>query len=523
MRTSRGKILLTFAAALAVFASACSGGGKSSGASAACKPKDDERPAKAILRCRESSVAFVENLGASGTAVLIESGGKRYALTNAHVVHPESHADVTFDGRTVEDVPVLGLDAAADIALLGPLSGAKLPDPVEISDGTDIERGDDVFLVGYPGESESDDIEATIASGIASRVRTVKEFGQTYIQTDASIGDGQSGGPLFDVEGNLVGISGLSFADNFALALSGRDVKKAVGELIKTKGDKYLAVPSTKEADKGTTSGMTKHFDATDAQVLYLPAASTDRTWHFTLNQSAKAIALLQNYVTGDPMGVSKSAATIQAQLQKEITALRGGEVPDLGNMGTDPNLAKREVTPGSFVIPVKADESASVTIVALLTDAPVAVSWTSDLPLTAASLPVKERTIKVGDQIDEVLGSFDTAVDAIVELTAGQKVELYARSPQGDVSFTVFAPEQKLDHLTMADPEGAGVEYYDDTDDGLYGVDAKTTYTAKTAGIYRIRLGMSDGQFSLLRFSVKDCTKITCGKAKSPDSLSGG
>lgn len=524
MRGALGKVGLAFFA-VALVASGCSnsGGGdsKESSESAACKAEKDERPAKAILRCTEDAVAFVETDAATGTAVVISSGGKTYALTNAHVVHPESHADITIAGDTTEDVAIVGLDAAADIAVLGPLTGAKLPKPLPITDGTGLERGDDLFLVGYPGESESDDLEATIASGIVSRVRSVKEFSQTYIQTDASIGDGQSGGPLFDAGGNLVGISGLSFAENFALALSGRDVKKAVSKIVKTKGDEYLAVPGARSADKGATTGTTRLFDASDGQVLFLPAAATDRTWRLTVNQANKPLVFVSNYVDGETLAVSRSAATIQAQLQRELRAQRGADAPDLGDEGTDPNLAKRETSPGTFVIPVKADEAAIVSLVAPLTDKPVDVAWTSDLPLTRASLPVEERTVEVGDQIDVVLGVFDTSVDALVELDAGQRVELYARSPQGDVSFAVFTPEQKLDHLSLADPDGAGVEYYDDTDDGLYGVDAKTSYEASVAGTYRIRLALADGEFSLLRFSVKDCEKITCGKAKEPESLS--
>lgn len=521
MRFTRGKGPFVFVAA-ALITTACSGGGgDKSDASAACEAKDGERPAKAILRCTEKAIAFVENDAASGTAVVISSGGKKYALTNAHVVHPESHADLTIAGKTTEDVPVLGLDAAADIAVLGPLSGATLPDPLPIADGTKLERGDDLFLVGYPGESESEDLEATIASGIVSRVRTVKEFNQTYIQTDASIGDGQSGGPLFDADGNLVGISGLSFAENFALALSGRDVQKAVTSIINTKGDDYLAIPGAPAADKGAKSGTVHLFDASDGQVLFLPAASTDRTWHLTVNQAAKPLVIVENYVDGEPLAVSKTTAAIEAQLQRELRNLRGADAVDFGSEGTDPNLAKRETTPGTFVIPVKADEAALVSLVAPLTDKAVDVAWTSDLPLTAASLPVEERSLKVGEELDVVLGVFDTAVDALVELTAGQRVELYARSPQGDVGFAVFTPEQKLTHLTLADPDSAGVEYYDDTDDGLYGVDAKTSYEAETAGTYRIRLSISDGEFSLLRFSVKDCAKVTCGKAKEPESAS--
>ena len=82
-----------------------------------------------------------------------------------------------------------------------------------------------------------------------------------------------------------------------------------------------------------------------------------------------------------------------------------------------------------------------------------------------------------------------------------------------------MFEPNRKLDHVTMADAEGAGVEFFDDTDDGLFGLDAKTTYEPASPGRYRFRLYINDANTVHLRFSVADCSKTKCGDAAQPGS----
>ena len=164
---------------------------------APCEPEADEQPARAVLRCGEPSIAYVATQFGTGTGVAIALDGERYVLTNQHVVDPYDAADVQFGADPPErDVPLVGADVAADIALLGPIE-ARVP-TLDISDSAGLERGDEVFLVGFPGESSGDEHEATIAAGIVARLREAEEWDQRYIQTDAAIAGGQSGGPLFD-------------------------------------------------------------------------------------------------------------------------------------------------------------------------------------------------------------------------------------------------------------------------------------------------------------------------------------
>ena len=131
---------------------------------APCEPEADEQPARAVLRCGEPSIAYVATQFGTGTGVAIALDGERYVLTNQHVVDPYDAADVQFGADAPErDVPLVGADVAADIALLGPIE-ARVP-TLDISDSAGLERGDEVFLVGFPGESSGDEHEATIAVG----------------------------------------------------------------------------------------------------------------------------------------------------------------------------------------------------------------------------------------------------------------------------------------------------------------------------------------------------------------------
>jgi S1-C subfamily serine protease len=472
----------------------------------ACERRTGERTAERILRCTEGSVALVSTELARGTGVVVELAGARYVLTNAHVVDPFDAADLAFGEDWTYDVKVIGIDAAADIAVLGPLTGDNLPQPLTWVSGTGVERGDDLFLVGYPGVTDVEDVEVTIAGGIVSRLRTFPEFGQTYIQTDATSAGGQSGGPLFDREGRIVGVSGLLFEDSFVLALSGRDVMDAAKRVVSGSGDSYVALPATDERNAGSASGSVHLANATDWQGLFLPQSSESRTWHLKVPSATGAMAVVTRAYDGEPIASSRSIAEFM-----ELWRRAGADDDELWFDPSDlTQVADRETGPGEFTIPVAVGESALVWVMAPVTDAPLDVAWSSDLLLTAASKPVEEISMAIGDDpIDRVLGAYDTAIDVLVELTEGQRVTIAARSPQGDPAFYVFGPDEILDAETIHrayDEWEEGEGYYDDSGHGPFGLDAEAVYTARTTGVHRFHVLAFDGEPTLLRFSVVDC-----------------
>ena len=174
------------------------------------------------------SIPFIETPTGTGSGVLIEGG---YVITNYHVVWPYEVVRVVFpDDKVLQNVPVVGWDSMADLAVLGPVDVPARPS--KLGDGEDLAPGSALFLVGYPAEVDEFP-EPTITRGILSRFREWERLGMTYLQTDAAIAGGQSGGALVNSLGEVIGISTFSFSEaGFGLATSAADNAPIVERLI---------------------------------------------------------------------------------------------------------------------------------------------------------------------------------------------------------------------------------------------------------------------------------------------------
>ena len=212
-------------------------------------PTPAELSVRDIFERIAPSVAYVDTSLGTGSAVLVQEG---YLITNAHVVWPLQSARVVFpDGTEFLDAPVLCWDLMLDMAVIGPLDTELSPAEFDISEEFDI--ASDVFLIGYPGEAEEFPTP-TISRGLISRLRTWAMTNATYIQTDAAITGGQSGGVLVSEQGQVIGISGFSFPDSFALVLSAADVLPRAQQLIT--GEESLGL----DARAIPTDGGTDHY-----------------------------------------------------------------------------------------------------------------------------------------------------------------------------------------------------------------------------------------------------------------------
>jgi serine protease Do len=138
-----------------------------------------------------------------GSGFLISADG--FVITNNHVVEGADQIQVTLNDRRVFDAEVVGLDEPSDIALLK-LEAADLPF-VEFGDSEAVRVGDWVLAIGSPFG-----LEFSAAAGIVSaKGRSVPGNSaynyMAFIQTDVAINQGNSGGPLFNLEGDVVGIN----------------------------------------------------------------------------------------------------------------------------------------------------------------------------------------------------------------------------------------------------------------------------------------------------------------------------
>jgi len=146
-----------------------------------------------------------------GSGFLISPDG--YIVTNNHVVSPGqrgaavSSITVTFPDRTEYEAKLIGRDPASDLAVLK-IEGKNLP-YAKFGDSARTRVGDWVVAIGNPYG-----LGGTVTAGIVSALHRNIGSGPSdrYIQTDASINQGNSGGPMFDMGGNVIGINTAIFS-----------------------------------------------------------------------------------------------------------------------------------------------------------------------------------------------------------------------------------------------------------------------------------------------------------------------
>jgi serine protease Do len=170
-----------------------------------------------------------------GSGFVVSADG--VVLTNAHVVAGASEVTVRFSDRTEHRARVLGVDAATDVAVLR-IDRSGLP-AVVTGDPAALRVGDYVLAIGAPFG-----FEQSASQGIVSaKGRALPGDSRVpFIQTDAAVNPGNSGGPLFDADGRVVGINaqiysssggfqGLAFAIPIDVALRVKDQILARGRV----------------------------------------------------------------------------------------------------------------------------------------------------------------------------------------------------------------------------------------------------------------------------------------------------
>ena len=170
---------------------------------------------KAAINNVYDSAVYIEVIGnrttSAGSGFVYKKDDKNgYILTNYHVVDGGNKYTITFSDGSVEEATLLGGDEYYDIAVLK-VAADKVQKVATLGDSSNIELGDTVFTVGAPlGKDYIGTITKGIISGI-NRMVPVKLSSGIYlmevIQTDASINNGNSGGPICNIKGEVIGIT----------------------------------------------------------------------------------------------------------------------------------------------------------------------------------------------------------------------------------------------------------------------------------------------------------------------------
>ncbi len=157
------------------------------------------------VSAKSASGKTIDELYGSGTGFVVSSEG--YILTNAHVVDGASKVTIKVFGEEEErDATVIGSDTETDIAVLK-VEGVTLQ-PLKLGDSDQVRVGEYVLAIGNP--LSTDELANTITFGIISATKreiTIDNYTNTYLQTDAAINFGNSGGPLINLSGEVIGIN----------------------------------------------------------------------------------------------------------------------------------------------------------------------------------------------------------------------------------------------------------------------------------------------------------------------------
>jgi Do/DeqQ family serine protease len=174
---------------------------------------------------------------ASGSGVLITADG--YIVTNNHVVNGADEINVTLTNKKTYKAKVIGVDASSDIAVIK-IDASSLPYLV-YGNSDEIKLGQWVLAIGYPLS-----LDVTITAGIISAKNRSIDINsrqsdkpvESFLQTDAAVNQGNSGGALVNTSGELVGINSAiasptgSYA-GYAYAIPVNIVKKVVTDIVK--------------------------------------------------------------------------------------------------------------------------------------------------------------------------------------------------------------------------------------------------------------------------------------------------
>ena len=181
----------------------------------------------------------------SGSGVFISDKG--YILTNNHVVEGTKSVNIVLSDGSQETAAIVGTDPYSDIAILK--TDGKVPAVAALGNSDVLQSGETVIAIGSP----LGDFKNTVTMGVVSATGRAIDTGRGYqiqglIQTDAAINHGNSGGPLVDLAGEVIGINTLIVRNNngdvteglgFAIPVN---TARAVAEQIMQKG--YFSRPN---------------------------------------------------------------------------------------------------------------------------------------------------------------------------------------------------------------------------------------------------------------------------------------
>ncbi|WP_210486529.1 Do family serine endopeptidase [Rufibacter aurantiacus] len=252
----------------------------------------------------------------SGSGVIIASNG--YVVTNNHVIDRADKIQVILDDKRTYEATLVGTDPNTDIALLK-INADNLP-ALRYGNSDNVKVGEWVLAVGNPFNLNST-VTAGIVSAKGRNVGILQGAGnmsvESFIQTDAAVNPGNSGGALVNLNGDLIGINTAiasqtgSFA-GYSFAVPSSIVSKVVDDLLKYG-----------EVQRALLGVQMQEVDADLAKEKSLKTLNGVYVAGFSESSAAKSAGIEQGDVITEINGVKVNTG---AQLQEQVTRYRPGD-----------------------------------------------------------------------------------------------------------------------------------------------------------------------------------------------------
>jgi putative serine protease PepD len=201
-----------------------------------------KRSADAVVKITVTSAGQAPALGGSGGTQQAQGSGFVYdtqghVITNQHVVDGAQSVSVKFANGKTYSAKVVGADPSTDLAVIDVDAPASALKPLQLADSSAVEVGDGVIAIGSPFG-----LDQTVTTGIVSalhrQITSPNNFSiDDAIQTDAAINHGNSGGPLLDMDGDVIGVNSQIESDSggndgVGFAVPSNTISQIVGSLI---------------------------------------------------------------------------------------------------------------------------------------------------------------------------------------------------------------------------------------------------------------------------------------------------
>ena len=391
-----------------------------------------------IFESLSPAVVRIESDGGFGSGVLIEDN---YILTNAHIVWPATEVAIIFPDGAEMVAPVAGVDLLLDLALVGPVETDVAP--LTLVDGEALAVGSPLLLIGYPGDTTRNPRPA-LTQTLVSRLREYESLGITYLQVDAPVAGGQSGGIAVTMDGEVIGLTGHRFTEaGLGLVASAADILPRLPSL--------LAEPDGALRGGDPALGATQHtFEIEDnwSHRVFTVAAPVGTTITAEVEGDGDAVLVIQDTTDVDSIVVDETSEGVEeAQL---VTTRQGPH----------------------FVI------------IRQHNDQPSAYTLTSNQTLIPYTDPDDGRTLALGEVYQ---GLSDYPVD----------IDVFKLLLSTDEEANISLSSLLIDPFVLVESVALGVDSIvedEDSGGGLFDWDAEMTYRALNTGSFRILATDSSG-----------------------------